>query len=167
MTTEHKKEAKQHKVRGKERRTASQDMVQKLVTERTEMLSLYCQLAGLESFGSGRNSRNKPAQEVLQKFCQVLVDYIAAGHFSLYERIINGKERRQQVSTLAENLYPQIANATETALDFNDKYDCGDHCEITMAFSDDLSTLGEKLAQRIELEDKLINHLVLNRRAAD
>ena len=167
MTTEHKKETKQHKVRGKERRTVSQDMVQKLVAERTEMLSLYGQLAGLESFGTGKNSRNKPAQEVLQKFCQVLVDYIAAGHFSLYERIVNGTERRQQVATLAENLYPQIASTTETALDFNDKYDCGDHCEITMAFSDDLSRLGEKLAARIELEDKLINHLVLNRRSAE
>ena len=97
MTTENKKEAALQGARDKERRTGSQELVQKLVAERTEMLVLYCQLAGLEPFGNGKNSRTKPAQELLQKFCQVLVDYIAAGHFSLYERIVNGTERRQQI----------------------------------------------------------------------
>jgi len=158
MTTEHNKEAAQG-ARAQERRTGSQELVQKLVTERTEMLALYCQLAGLEPYKNGKNSRVKPAQEMLQRFCQVLVDYIAAGHFSLYERIVNGTERRQTIAELAEKLYPQIADSTEAALDFNDKYDCGDQCEISMAFSDDLSMLGEKLASRIELEDKLIQQL--------
>ena len=159
MTTEHKRETTPQGNRAKERRTGSQELVQKLVTERTEMLSLYCQLAGLEPYGNSKNSRVKNSQEMLQKFCQVLVDYIAAGHFSLYERIVNGTERRQQISALAENLYPRIAESTEAALDFNDKYDCGDHCEIAASFSDDLSRLGEELAARIELEDKLIRHL--------
>ncbi|MHB8621992.1 MAG: sigma D regulator [Sulfuricaulis sp.] len=159
MTTEHKRETSIPQASGKDRRLGSQELVQKLVAERTEMLSLYCQLAGLESYTNGKNSRTKPVREVLQKFCQVLVDYIAAGHFSLYERIVNGTERRQQIAALAEKLYPGIANTTESALDFNDKYDCSDNCEIGMAFSDDLSHLGEKIAFRIELEDKLIKHL--------
>jgi regulator of sigma D len=159
MTTEHQRETTPQENRAKERRAGSQELVQKLVAERTEMLSLYCQLAGLEPYGNGKNSRVKHSQELLQKFCQVLVDYIAAGHFSLYERIVNGTERRQQISALAENLYPRIAKSTEAALDFNDKYDCGDHCEIAASFSDDLSRLGEELAARIELEDKLIRHL--------
>jgi len=142
-----------------ERRTGSQELVKKLVAERTEMLSLYCQLAGLEPYGNGKNARGKHAQELLQKFCQVLVDYIAAGHFSLYERIVNGTERRQQIAGLAEKLYPRIATTTEAALDFNDRYDCGDHCEIGLSFSDELSRLGEELAARIEIEDKLIGQL--------
>lgn len=150
-----------------ERRAGTQDMVQKLIAERTEMLALYCKLGGLEPYNmKGKISRVKPAQEQLQQFCQVLVDYIAAGHFSLYERIVNGTERRQQLSSLAEQLYPQIADTTEAALDFNDKYDCGDHCEITTSFPDDLSKLGEKLAARIELEDKMIQHLAVSRRAS-
>ena len=159
MTTEHKRETTPQGKRAEERRTGSQELVQKLITERTEMLSLYCQLAGLEPYANNKNSRTKPSQELLQKFCQVLVDYIAAGHFSLYERIVNGTERRQQISALAENLYPRIAKSTESALDFNDKYDCGDSCEIAASFSDDLSRLGEELAARIELEDKLLRQL--------
>ncbi|MEK7222847.1 MAG: Rsd/AlgQ family anti-sigma factor [Pseudomonadota bacterium] len=166
MTTEHQKQTAQHRARTAERRAVTQETVQKLITERTEMLALYCQMAGLEPYKNSKNSRTKPAQEMLQKFCQVLVDYIAAGHFSLYERIVNGNERRQQVSTLAEKLYPQIASSTEAALDFNDKYDCGDHCEISLSFADDLSRLGEKLASRIELEDTMIKHLIESRRAS-
>jgi regulator of sigma D len=159
MTTEHQRETTPQQNRAKERRAGSQELVQKLVAERTEMLSLYCQLAGLEPYGNGKNSRAKHSQELLQKFCQVLVDYIAAGHFSLYERVVNGTERRQQISALAEKLYPRIAKSTEVALDFNDKYDCSDNGEISASLSDDLSRLGEELAARIELEDKLIRHL--------
>lgn len=166
MTTENQKQSAQHRARTAERRAVTQEAVQKLVAERTEMLALYCQMAGLETFKNNKNSRVKPLQETLQKFCQVLVDYIAAGHFSLYERIVNGTERRQQVSTLAEKLYPKIADTTEAALDFNDRYDCGDHCEISPSLSDDLSKLGENLATRIELEDSMIRHLIESRRSA-
>src|SRR3989344_7250565 len=136
MTSEHQRETTPQENRAKERRAGSQELVQKLVAERTEMLSLYCQLAGLEPYGNGngKNSRGKHSQELLQKFCQVLVDYIAASHFSLYERIVNGTERRQQISELAEKLYPRIAETTEVALDFNDKYDCGEKCEIAASF---------------------------------
>jgi regulator of sigma D len=156
-----------HRPRTAERRSVTQDMVQKLIAERTEMLALYCKLGGLEPYNvKGKISRATPAPEQLQQFCQVLVDYIAAGHFSLYERIVNGTERRQQLSSLAENLYPEIADTTEAALDFNDKYDCGDHCEITTSFPDDLSKLGEKIAARIELEDKMIKHLAVSRRTS-
>jgi len=42
------------------------------------------------------------------------------------------------------------------ALDFNDKYDCEDHCTVLDTLSRDLSRLGEEIAQRIELEDKLL-----------
>lgn len=160
MATEQERDSTSTGNRTKERRAGSQELVQKLIAERTEMLALYCQLAGLHPYGgNGKNTRVKQSQELLQKFCQVLVDYIAAGHFSLYERIVNGTERRQQISALAESLYPRIAKSTETALDFNDKYDCADHCEIAASFHDDLSRLGEELAARIELEDKLLQQL--------
>jgi len=153
MTTEHKN---MHASKEQERRSSSQEVIQKLMAERAEMLVLYCQIAGLDPYG--KNSRGKHTLDLLQKFCQVLVDYIAAGHFSLYERVVNGTERRQRIAGLADQLYPRIADTTEAALDFNDKYDCGDHCQIAASFDDDLSRLGEELATRIELEDKLLRN---------
>lgn len=135
----------------KERRQGSQDLVAKLVKERTDMLVTFCRLAGIEPY-----TVEKSVQKLLQEFCQILIDYVAAGHFALYERILEGKERRQEVATIAANIYGRIAQSTQNALDFNDKYDCGDHCTALESLSQDLSRLGEDLATRIELEDKLL-----------
>jgi len=134
-----------------ERRRGSQDLVAKLVTERTEMLATFCRLAGIEPY-----TPDKPVQQLLQEFCQILVDYVAAGHFALYERIVAGKERRREIADLAAEVYPRIATSTDVALDFNDKYDCEDHCTALDALGTDLSRLGEELAVRIELEDRLL-----------
>ncbi len=137
-----------------ERRAGSRDMVRKLMDERTEMLSLYCRLAGVDTAKNGR--RHAPTAELLQNFCQVMVDYLAAGHFSLYERMTNGNERRQSLAAQAEQVYPKIAETTQAALDFNDKYDGKNGLELSMAFDNDLNRLGEVLASRIEMEDKLL-----------
>lgn len=135
-----------------ERRGRSQDLVNKLVAERTEMLATFCKLAGIEPY----TPDHEPVQKMLQAFCQILVDYIAAGHFALYERIAEGKERRQEVRDVAERVYPRIMKSTDAALDFNDKYDCEDHCTALDSLAADLSRLGEELAARIELEDRLL-----------
>ena len=137
-----------------ERRASTEHLMESLVTERTEMLVLFCRVAGLEPFSETNNRKN--AVSALQQFCQVMVDYIAAGHFSLYERIVNGTERRKRIADLAEKLYPRISQTTEFALDFNDKYDC-DESEVSADLGDDLSRLGEELAVRVELEDQLLS----------
>ncbi len=137
-----------------ERRGGSRDLIQKLMSERTEMLVLYCRLAGLDAGKHER--RHAPEARLLQEFCQVMVDYLAAGHFSLYERLINGNERRKSLAELAEQIYPRIAETTQAALDFNDKYDGKNGQELSMSFDDDLSRLGELLANRIEVEDRLL-----------
>lgn len=142
----------------KERRQGTRDSVAKMVRERTDVLALYWRLAGLDPFAEPQ--QRAPAQELLQEFCQLLVDYIAAGHFSLYERIVNGTERRRDLAKLAQELYPRIADTTTTALDFNDKYDTSENSKIAEAFKSDLSRLGEELAVRIDLEDKLIAQIV-------
>ena len=84
----------------KERRRGSQDLVAKLVTERTEMLATFCRLAGIEPY----SVHDKSVQTLLQEFCQILVDYVAAGHFAVYERILEGKERRQEVANIAARI---------------------------------------------------------------
>lgn len=142
-----------------ERRAGTKKVIAKLQAERTEMLILFCRTAGLDTYSDNQKPA-QPVQEVLQEFCQILVDYIATGHFGLYERIASGQERRRQIAELAERLYADIAESTQIALDFNDKYDCEDHCTNLSSLQNDLSKLGEILAQRIEWEDKLINAMV-------
>ena len=135
-----------------ERRGRSRELVTKLVTERTQVLVLFCRLAGIESY----SSENKPVRDLLEDFCQILVDYIAAGHFALYERIVERTERRRDIVQLAEDLYPRIAMTTDAALDFNDKYDSENEHQALEDLPHELSKLGEQIATRIELEDKLL-----------
>lgn len=140
-----------------DRNSPARALVRKLIAERNKTLVLFCRAAGLEPYADGRQAAD-PAK-VLQEFCQVLVDYIAAGHFSLYEQAVHAQDAPQELLDLAARLYPGLAETTEIALDFNDEYNCGDHCPITDELQEDLSRLGEALAWRIELEDQLARAL--------
>lgn len=137
-----------------ERRSGTQEMVNKLLSERQEMLVLFCKLAGLQPVP------HESREQDLQRFCEVLVDYSAFGHFEIYERIIDGRERRGEVVKVASDVYSRIAETTEFAVAFNDKYDSNDHPLDLHRLDNDLSNMGEELAVRIELEDRIIDALV-------
>jgi regulator of sigma D len=136
-----------------DRRARTHEMVRKLLDERQEMLTMFCRVAGLEPF------KKNPSIDVLQSFCQLLIDYSAFGHFEIYERIVAGRERRGQVLEVAREVYPRIAEASEAAVDFNDKYDASDHTLDLHELDHDLRKLGEELAVRIEMEDRIIQAL--------
>lgn len=143
-----------------DRRSRTRKEIKQLIAERNEVLSLYCQLAGCE--GNGNKKHDEIDLEILQEFCQVLIDYIATGHFELYSRISEGEERRVDIVKLANAVWPRIEKTTQTAVDFNDLYDGGNNYSDTLKkeLPQNLSRLGEDLATRIELEDKLINTLL-------
>jgi regulator of sigma D len=138
-----------------ERRSGTQQMIRNLLAERQEMLVAYCSLAGLEPYRP-----EKPVKRQLEEFCQLLMDYTAFGHFELYRRISEGSERRQQVVQVARHVFPKIAEVTESAVAFNDKYDASDHELKLESLSGDLSALGESLAVRLELEDQIVKALL-------
>ncbi|MCP4286560.1 MAG: sigma D regulator [Gammaproteobacteria bacterium] len=140
---------------GEERRVRTREMVDKWLTERQEMLVLYCQLAGLKPYTPDRSSK-----DLLRKFCQVMVDYIAFGHFEVYNRISQGDERRAQVLQIAEEVYPRIAEVAEVSVAFNDKYDTKEHEQPLDQLDEDLSVLGAELTSRIELEDQVVKALL-------
>ncbi|WP_260291996.1 sigma D regulator [Sedimenticola hydrogenitrophicus] len=140
---------------GHERRIRTKDMVEKWLDERQQMLVLYCQLAGIDSF-----SPDKPEKQLLRDFCQLLIDYVAFGHFEVFDRITSGEERRGEVVRVADAAYAKIAEVTELVVAFNDKYDLSDHRQPLDNLTKDLSILGEDLASRIELEDRLVKALL-------
>ncbi len=137
-----------------DRRIAGRGKVERLLAERREMLVLFCRVAGLDPFAGGAAD-----DDVLRAFCQILVDYMAGAHFSLYQRIVDGSERRQAVVALAGEIYGRIEACTQTAVLFNDKYAHRDNGRDAADLHADLSVLGEALATRIELEDRLIEAL--------
>jgi regulator of sigma D len=138
-----------------ERRSGTRSLIDKMLTERQRMLVLFERLAGVEPYAD-----EIPNDDLLQEFSQILVDYIASGHFGLYERIAEGKERRRAIVNLADKLYPRIANTTQIAVEFNDEYEKSNGTRISDNLTNMLSKLGEELAVRIELEDQLISEML-------
>ncbi len=134
-----------------ERRGRSNGMLKRLIDTRTDMLSLYGELAQLKPL-----TDMTVVPSLLQRFCQSLVDYMANAHFQLYRYFAEDNERRMEIYQVATLIYPRILEITDMVLDFNDKYDCEDRCGLLTNLESDLSLLGENLADRIELEDRLI-----------
>jgi regulator of sigma D len=97
----------------------------------------------------------------LQSFCQQLVDYVSEGHFEIYEQLFReAKEFDDGGIDLAKELYPKIEEYTQHILDFNDKYISADHVAMNIdSLKIDLSALGEKMTERFEMEDQLIERL--------
>ena len=138
-----------------DRRARLSHTINELLAERQEVLVGYCELAMLEA-------SQAPLKEILGKlklFNQMLVDYAALGHFEIYQRIMEGKERRQSIQAIAHEIYPIITRTTDFFVDFNDKYEGADDDDSITPLAEDLNLIGEAMASRIEKEDKLLREM--------
>lgn len=124
--------------------------IDRWLQERQELLIGYCDLSD--------SPDSEDAARKLQQTCQILVDYISAGHFEIYDNLINQGKSFVNGNALkeAEELYASIDSTTEAILDFNDKYLETDDLD---SIAEDLSRLGEILATRFEAEDRMIEVL--------
>ncbi|PAJ73055.1 Rsd/AlgQ family anti-sigma factor [Pseudoalteromonas sp. NBT06-2] len=139
----------------------SHSVIDSWLDERQELLVLYCKLVGLPPFDSKEQAL--PELDHIQKFCQILMDYLSAGHFEIYNDIAKACETKgKQSLALAQVLYPKISESTDVALSFNDKYAEIKQESLLPDFDAELSKLGEILEQRFEYEDKLIDNLYSN-----
>ncbi len=126
-----------------------------MLAERDDMLTLMCKVSGLQPY-----THDKPVKEELEEFNEILMDYIAAGHFVLYERIAEGKERRLAVLDEARKIFSRIDETSQLAVSFNDKYEAMDEAGIVKNLINDMPRLAEEIAERIDLEDRLINAMM-------
>ncbi len=143
-----------------ERRARTRKEIKQLIEERNSVLSQYYNLA--KHTEDSKNDLGSTA-ELLEEFCQELVDYMATGHFEIYRRIEDGSERRDEISKLAEKIMPRINTTTQIAVAFNDLYDDTSNINDN-AFNqlpNHLEKLGEELATRIDLEDQFIDTLLM------
>ena len=137
----------------KERWGGVSEIIDRWLEERQEMLVQYCALSGLD-----QNLSDLQRGDKLRSFCQILVDYVSAGHFEVYDQLIKEGREFDDADALQEagKLYDTIDATTERLLDFNDKYLETDDIS---SLSEDLSQLGEALEVRFSAEDRLISVL--------
>jgi len=145
----------EHKPAANPARPRSRKLIEDMLQERQQMLVLLWELSKQDLA-----QPDQAVHETLEDFQEILVDYIAAAHFGLYQRIAEGNERRQAVVDIAREIYPRIARTTDIAVEFTEKYDHPDDATISAALNRDLSRLGEELTSRIELEDRLIQAMI-------
>jgi regulator of sigma D len=116
---------------------AVEELLTRWLKERRELLGKYTEIA------------------VALDLCELLVDYVSAGHFEVFHQLINEAESFGDGSgALAEKLMPAIGDTTEVILAYEEKYS-GD-AEFPDTLERDLSALGEVLESRFVLEDRLI-----------
>ncbi|EXF44202.1 anti-RNA polymerase sigma 70 factor [Pseudomonas sp. BAY1663] len=114
----------------------------------------------INAFDNLHVERDGATRQALQKFCELLVDYVSAGHFEIYEQLLAEAEAFGDVRgiELAKQIYPRIETITQVALAFNDRCEKGD-CLGSPGLDDELRQLGQLLHERFELEDCLIEVL--------
>jgi regulator of sigma D len=142
-----------------ERRARTQKEIKQLIEERNTVLSQYYNLAKVtEEYDDDEST----TLELVEEFCQELVDYMATGHFEIYRRIEEGNERRDDITQLADKIMPRINDTTQVAVAFNDLYDSTSDIakDAIEQLPNYLAKLGEELATRIDLEDQFINILL-------
>ena len=127
-------------------------MINELLIERQQLLTKFCQVAGLDV-----HADRDQVNPLLQRFCEILVDYSALWHFEIYKYIRQHDTQYAHAMQVASELEGRIVQSSELAVAFNDKYDASDH---PLSFEDlerDLSRMGEEIAIRIEAEDRILS----------
>lgn len=132
------------------------ELIDRWLKERQELLVHYCDLSGATDF-----TQTDALQQKFVRLCEVLVDYVSAGHFEIYEQLVQeAREFNDGGLELAAKVYPRIEKTTETALNFNDQLNGQSMTEDkARELFQQLSELGEILETRFEMEDFLIEHL--------
>ncbi len=130
---------------------AVEDLLTRWLKERREVLGKYTEIAvTLDSSLSDEN-----LQQRQQGLCELLVDYVSAGHFEVFHELIDEAESFADGSnTMAGKLMPAIADTTEVIMAYEEKYSAAQGHQGKV--KRDLSALGEALESRFVLEDQLI-----------
>jgi len=125
-------------------------IIDRWLQERQDMLVQYCALSA--------DNSDEVRGEKLRNLCQILVDYVSAGHFEIYDQLIKEGREFDDEEALHEagRLFNVVDGTTEKLLDFNDKYLETDDLSSLVS---DLSQLGETLEIRFTAEDRMISVL--------
>ena len=84
-----------------ERVRGSNKLVDRWLHVRKHLLVAYYNLVGIKP---GKESYMRLNEKALDDFCQSLADYLSAGHFSIYERILHKLEGKRATRARREDL---------------------------------------------------------------
>ena len=123
------------------------------LNERNQLLSLYCELSD-----SVQNEAGEALIHLrLDQFCELLVDYISAGHFEVYAELLDLDKLCDRQSDTLSGLYSLLTANTGAVLAYNDLLTRQAADEIDQSeIREPLSELGELMVSRFDWEDQLL-----------
>lgn len=136
-----------------ERVGGSNELVDHWLHARKQLLVAYYHLVGIKP---NKESHTALDEKALDAFCQGLVDYLSAGHFSIYNHIM-GKLKAENIPPDTTHIHSGLETNTQKIMALYDSHlenaiDSDDAVELQQV----LSTLGEYLEARFTLEDRLL-----------
>ncbi len=131
------------------------DVIQSVLASRNKTLSIYQEVMTYKPFKSSSLLR-----EVLEDLCEQLVDYSGNIHFNFLNTQLKNPLLEDTALAVLKESSPFLIDNTQKILDFQDAYN-SDLDEVKMAnLTAELNKLGEVIAKRVLLEDKLINSII-------
>lgn len=127
-------------------------LIDRWLAERKKLVGHYIALRD-------RQDPDISPQALLNNFCSCLLDYVSAGHFSVYEQLVRGAEEAgdERALDLTSQVIPRIETITQFAVIFNDYYGPKHTRALKLdVMHSRLLKLGGLLLERFELEDCLI-----------
>lgn len=133
----------------------SNELIDHWLHARKQLIVAYYALVGLKPNKEKHTPLNEKA---LENFCHNLIDYLSAGHFHIYDRIVEMVEGKDSPHlTITQKIYPALHDNTKVIMAFHDRFTTDEIDEdACLALHDALSHIGETLAARFALEDNLI-----------
>src|SRR5690606_642340 len=90
------------------------EIIDRWLQDRQDMLVQYCALSNLNASNAPEDSSGAK----LRHLCQILVDYVSAGHFEIYDQLMKEGREFEDSEALKEagNLFATIDKTTEKVL---------------------------------------------------
>lgn len=134
-----------------------ESLLERWLIERQDLITLYCRVSSSVSICKDSHT----IERQLKHFCQLLLDYVSAGHFEVYEALFKeAYEFKDSHCVTAQAFYEEVQQTTEKSLQFNDSINDLDFSKAKLPqLYTSLSQLGESIELRFEFEDKLIDQL--------
>ncbi|MFA5677141.1 MAG: sigma D regulator [Pseudomonas sp.] len=130
-------------------------LVDRWLADRKELVEHYIALRD-------RKAQDNSIRQQLNVFCSALLDYVSAGHFSIYEQLVREAEEAgdERALELMSRVMPRIETITQFAVIFNDYYGAQTKRPLKEeVMQSRLVKMGGLMDERFELEDCLIEVL--------
>ena len=130
-----------------------ESLVRRWLEERQSLIVL---MMGLGEHAQGRTD-SIPLYERVQAFCEVLMDYVSAGYFEVYDELLaEGEAQGRKVLAEGQSLLQKLQPTLDVIIGFNDLYDDPEEADVLDGLSHELSRLGMELEERFQIEDRMI-----------